>query len=197
MNPTARKYLELTIYPDLEKGRPNWDLPHTKSVVHYMENILAHHPELGLDPDIMIPAAMAHDWGYAGLFQEGKPVNLAENRDKKAEHMLLGAQKIKTLLRDTSFDYLTPEQKARIVHLVSVHDRLSELTDTDELVLMEADTLRATDIDATTPTHTYQEYVQWLENTKSQRETKFITTYSKQKMTELLQVRKRYYSSKK
>ena len=193
MNPKARKLLENTIYPDLENGRPNWDLHHTKAVVRYMESILETHPELALDPEVMIPAAMAHDWGYAGLFRKGQPVSLAQNKDKKAEHMVLGAQKIEELLNNETFDYLTNRQKERIVHLVSVHDKLTELKDTDELVLMEADTLGATDINGLKPTHSYQEYLQWLDNTTANRITRFRTNYSKQKIKQLLLERARHY----
>ena len=70
------KLLSETIYPQLEKGRPNWDKPHTISVVEKMKEILEHSPTLKVDKVVLLIAAYAHDWGYSGLFEDGKKLNL-------------------------------------------------------------------------------------------------------------------------
>lgn len=109
MNPEAEELLISKIFPDLEKGRPGWDKPHTEAVVRYIKEIIGANPNLDLDTDVLIISAYAHDWGYSGLFVAGRPVTLAENADKKEIHMQLGAQKIRELLNETEFDYLTNE----------------------------------------------------------------------------------------
>lgn len=196
MNQQAEEYLKHIIFPELERGRPEWDKPHTEAVVAYIKSIIAANPSMNLDSEVLIPAAYAHDWGYAGLFVAGRPATRGEIIGQKAEHMKLGAQKIKSLLNDPVFDYLSNLQKERIQYLVSVHDKVEELKAADELILMEADTLGAADSDVVVPTHTKQEYETWLEITRSKRISRFITDYSKAKVEELLARRKEFYESR-
>jgi HD superfamily phosphodiesterase len=193
MNTEAEKTLRSTIFPELEKGRPGWDMPHTEAVVYYIKQIMKNSPEFRLDPDILVTAAYAHDWGYSGMFESGRPATQAEIIVKKEDHMAIGAQKIQALLQNPVFIYLTNHQKQRIIHLVSVHDKLNQLKDPDELVLMEADTLGVADPKAAMPTHTIPEYKNWLKIVEKQRISKFITKYSKQKVKELLNQRAIYY----
>ncbi|HVU59508.1 MAG TPA: hypothetical protein VHC98_01585 [Candidatus Saccharimonadales bacterium] len=197
LDPTIEAYLRSTIFPDMEHGRPNWDVPHTQAVVAYIKKIVAASPELQLDASVLIIAAYAHDWGYSGLFAAGRPITFAENLDQKATHMRLGSEKIKTLLQDSHFAFLTPVQKERIVHLVAVHDDLDNLHDTDELVLMEADTLGMTDPDAVTPTHTKAEFEAWRVRTERARIARFITPYGKQKIHELMARREQFYAHRR
>ncbi|MCD8484338.1 hypothetical protein LRY65_02005 [Candidatus Woesebacteria bacterium] len=108
---TYETILRDTIFPELEKGRPNWDRPHTEAVVKYLKEIIAQTPELKLDRDVLIIAAYAHDWGYADLFADGKPLNFDQVISRKKEHMRLGAEKLEKLLQKPEFDFLTKEQK--------------------------------------------------------------------------------------
>ncbi|HET7528708.1 MAG TPA: HD domain-containing protein [Candidatus Saccharimonadales bacterium] len=193
MNPGAEEVLKARILPELERGRPSWDKPHTEAVVGYIKEIIKNNPQLNLDADVLITAAYAHDWGYGGLFEAGRPVTMAENTNQKEAHMRIGAKKIEELLNDSAFDYLSPYQKQRIIHLVAVHDDLDALKDPDELVLMEADTLGVADVNATTPTHSLDEYKQWLRKTEEKRVGHFITDYSKTKAHELLAERAEWY----
>lgn len=186
-------YLHSIIYPDLEKGRPNWDMPHTIAVVNYVKKIIKANPGLHLDVQVMVIAATAHDWGYSDLFEVGVPVIYDEIAEKKDSHMKIGALKTEHLLAGPMFDYLTIDQKSRIVHLVSVHDQLRCLSDIDELILMEADTLGAADSTATRPTYTRSEDEKWCENTKQERASRFITDYSKFKLIDLLKLRDLYF----
>lgn len=186
-------YLRSIIFPDLERGRPNWDKPHTQAVVKYVKEIMRSNPHLQLDDEVMIIAATAHDWGYSGLFEAGRPVTFAENLDKKEEHMRLGAEKAKNLLFESRFNFLSKAQKDRIVHLIAVHDKVAILKDTDELVLMEADTMGVADPTAAKPTHTRAEYEKWRKHTEEERVTRFITDYSKEKVKDLLDLREKYY----
>ena len=66
--------LKSTILSELEAGRPNWDKPHTEAVVEHIKAIINSEPSLNLDTEVIVIAAYAHDWGYAGLFEDGKLV---------------------------------------------------------------------------------------------------------------------------
>jgi HD superfamily phosphodiesterase len=152
--------LILKVFPDLLRGREGFDLPHTKAVVHWIKEIVASEPKL--DKQVLITAAYAHDWGYIDM-GIGKNTTLAEVHDAKEQHMQVGAKRIADLLTDTMSDQYTPEQIQRVGHLVFVHDRLGQVTDEDEIALVEADTLGALDTDFVTPTFSKadnQRYIQ-------------------------------------
>ncbi len=88
--------------------------------------------------------------------------------------------------------YTAPKQ--RIVHLVDIHDSLEELKDSDELVLMEADSLAVADSDAVKPTHSKADYLTWLEYYETNRVPRFITDYSQKKVKVLLDRRAQWYA---
>ena len=113
--------------------------------------------------------------------------------DQKIAHMKIGAEKIRVLLNNPVFGYLSSEQKQRIVHLVSIHDSLEELKDRDEFVLMEADSLAVADSGAVRPTHSKEDYLTWLDYYETYRVPKFITDYSKEKVKTLLAHRAQWY----
>ena len=197
MNPKAEAYLKKVILPELEEGRPNWDKPHTESVVRYVKEIIKASPELELDPDVLVIVGYAHDWGYANLFQKGKLANYVEIAEQKKAHMVIGAEKIEALLKESVFNYLSLEQKARIVHLVSVHDKVWQLKDVDELVFMEADTLGVFDIHGVKPSFNFEDNARWEKEAFELRVTRFLTDYSKRKVLELAAERKEYYRNLK
>jgi hypothetical protein len=185
MNTAAEQYLQATILPQLELGRRDWDRPHTERVVYYAEEIAAHTPELQIDGNVLIPAAYGHDWGYTGLFPDGAVLTGARVRLVKPEHMRRSAEKMEEILEDPVFDYLNPDRKDRICHLVLVHDMVPVLEDPDELVLMEADTLAA--FDSSVPsTYGLEDKQAWMAKAIDSRVSRFITTYSKRKVIELV-----------
>jgi hypothetical protein len=184
MNATAELCLWETILPELEQGRPDWDRPHTETVVAYIQDIVAAEPDLGLDSEVLTIAGYAHDWGYTGLFRDGHPVNPSAVVAMKAAHMLLGAEKLGTLLERPEFDYLSQEQKGRAGHLVFMHDMVEDLEDPDELVLMEADTLAAFD-PAVASIYSLEDKKAWMAKATERRVSRFITAYSKRKVVEL------------
>ncbi len=195
MNSKAEKFIQDTILPELEKGRPGWDKPHTLGVVKYIKHIMQNNPELYLDAEVLIPAAYAHDWGYGGMFVAGRPATQAEIGLKKQDHMELGAQKVEALLENPVFYYLSADKKSRIVHLVAVHDQIDILKDRDEIALMEADTLSVADPRVVMPTHTKEEYERYLKIVEQDRISRFLTSYSKNLVRELLKLRADWYAS--
>ncbi len=192
---TYKDLLKSTILPELEAGRPNWDKPHTETVVEYIKAIINHSPELNLDKDVLIIAAYAHDWGYAGLFKDGKPLNLDDVNNAKEAHMKIGADKLKTLLANKLFDFLSVAQKERIIHLVRIHDNLQSLEEPDELALMEADVLGGLDIEKVKPNFDRVSNDKYLRDVKSKRFPMFITDYGKQQFEKLYKSRQEYYAS--
>ena len=195
-NIKLEEYLKKKICPDLEKGRPNWDKPHTLEVVEYIKKILKNTPNLNVNKDVLIIAAFAHDWGYSGLFVSGKPATFETVNNAKVDHMKLGAAKLAKLLEDKFFSFLTKEQKRRCIHLVAIHDQVDKLKDIDEVTLMEADMLSGLDINSVKPTFDFESNQKFIREVKTKRIPRFINKYSKEKVKELIQTRINFYKKK-
>lgn len=191
MEQKVEQYLQDTILPELEKGRPDWDMPHTESVVRFIKAIITNDPDLTEVEDVLIIAAYAHDWGYAGLFEHGMPLAYNKMINAKEAHMNIGAQKTEQLLRSDLFNYLSKAQKDRIIHLVRVHDKLDgTLTDLDELSLLEADTLGGLQTSMTGSTLTKEEKTRWLNLTRKKRLPLFVHEWPRQQFEEMFTINK-------
>lgn len=188
-------FLQETILPELENGRPGWDKPHTITVVQYLKDIIQHSP-ISHDYIVLLTAVYAHDWGYSGLFHKGEVLKLSDILSVKALHMEIGAKKIADLLKHSIFSELKLEQKSRIVHLVAVHDKLTEITEIDERILVEADTLGGLDTDQIKPFADKESSDRYIKGVEKKRIPLFITDYSKQKVQELIVRRKKYYEDR-
>lgn len=189
------KTLQKTIFPDLEQGRPGWDLNHTKAVVHHTKLLLDFHKNL--DPVVQIIAAYAHDWGYSELYRGRKKYTREEMKEYKQKHMAIGAKFIRDLMNtNAAFGDLTDKQRQRIEHLVNVHDKLDELKDEDEFVLMEADTFGALDSKFVVPTMTKESNERYIASVRRKRIPKFITPEAKVLVEELVEKRMERYQEK-
>jgi nitrogen fixation protein len=187
-------YLQAKIFPDLERGRPNWDVPHTKAVVIHIKNLVKSEAKLNLDPLVMVIVAYAHDWGYADLFKNGKELDYKGVAKQKSLHMGISAQKLEALLKDKIFDDLADRQKQRVVEIVAKHDQLESLHETDELVFMEADTLAGLDVDKVTPTFNHESNDKYMKFVRSSRFPLFITGTGKKEFERLYKLRTKYFS---
>jgi len=195
MDARTEAFLKERIFPDLERGRPAWDAPHTEAVVFYAREIAR--AERGtLDEDVFLIVAYAHDWGYADLFESGKYVGNDDIKKVKKLHARISGEKISILLKNNVFDYLTSEQKERICHLVLMHDRLDELKDRDEFFFMEADTLGQLDISRSLPTFNADDNERYLKKVEKERLPRFLTSYGKKKAEELFRRRRAFYENK-
>jgi hypothetical protein len=190
------KVLGERIFPDLERGRPDFDGPHTRAVVRKLKEIWENVPGLEADRVGLLIAAYAHDWGYADLFKKGEEVQFGQVVDAKSEHMRLGAEKLRKLLREKFFDGLTKVQKERAAHLVKVHDDWRTLKDEDELTLMEADVLGATDTDLVTPGFDYESNKDWMRAVREKKLPRFIHPWAVKEAKRLLKGREKYYERK-
>lgn len=145
--------LQQSILSNLEKGRREYERPHTEAVVYWIKEILS---KLNLSESmnkVLITAAYAHDWGYIGLFDGIDSTNLELVHQMKPKHMERGAKMIYDLLSNRLSKYFTTEEIAQVTHLVDIHDKLEELKSEDEIILMEADTLGAVDVEKVKPTY--------------------------------------------
>jgi hypothetical protein len=141
-----------------------------------------------------VTAAYFHDVGYYGLFQKGQSGKYDAVQNSKELHMINGALMAQEFLtRPDIASFYTPEQIARVVHLVGIHDKISELTDLDELVLMEADTLGANDLTRVHPTYNREDGLRYIEATKRKRVARFTTDLGKQYLAALLPQTEAYY----
>ena len=145
--------LQKIILPDLEKGRKDFDRPHTEAVVYWTKEILNRLNLSKSKNKILITAAYAHDWGYIGLFEGIDSTNLELVHQMKPKHMERGAKMIYALLSNRLSKYFTTDEIAQVTHLVDTHDKLEELKSEDEIILMEADTLGSIDVDKVKPTY--------------------------------------------
>lgn len=189
--------LQDIIFPELETGRPNFDKPHTEAVIYYTKQIINNTPNLNLDKDVLIISAYAHDWGYVGLFKNGKLAQLENVKNVKKLHMQISAYKLRHLLKNPVFDFLSTDQKERAIHLVGLHDKLNQILATDEIVLMEADTLGGLDVNRVKPTFNKESNEKYMLTTKNKRYSRFITEYGKKEFKELFKLRENYYERTK
>jgi len=158
--------------PFLEQGRGGWDIAHTKAVVYYA-GLLAKNE--GQDTVVLQIAAWLHDIGYFGQFTESDGSNYSAVKDKKELHMQIGSEMARKFLESGEMTLLTTEQRERTVHLVEVHDKLEELEALDEIILMEADTLGAIDLDRVIPSFDKEGQIKYADGLRKRRQPKFRT----------------------
>lgn len=190
--------LQKTILDDLERGRPNFDRPHTLAVVIKLKSIITSLKytilSQEIDEDALIIAAYAHDWGYADLFKDGQLVQYGEGlKSVKPLHMELGANKVKVLLTNSAFDFMNAQRKQRVVHLVLNHDKIESLAALDEIILMEADTLGALDTELVRPTFDKESRLNYLnKSVLPNRKPMFRTDWGKKELDRLIENWVRY-----
>lgn len=167
----------------LSRGRPGWDVPHTLAVVNWANKLAR---IAGFDVKVLITASYLHDIGYYGQFEGLESAALDKVMDKKEKHMAVGAVMAASFLSSPEIGkYLTEDQIKRIVYLISVHDRVEQLKEPDELVLMEADSLGAIDIDFVEPTYKGEEALFYLETRMIKRRKRFVTPEAMQAYDDL------------
>jgi hypothetical protein len=193
---TLEDYLQVRIYADLGRGRPDFDKPHTASVVQKVKDIVENTPDVHVDVQMLLVAAYTHDWGYSGLFDHGKPLELEDIGQQKEKHMQLGAEKLKELLKDKFFDEYSGNRKDKAVFWVLNHDNLEMIRMTDDLelvVLMEADTLGGLDTSFINPSFSRESNERFLKNTREKRWPLFRTEHSKKVFEKYFKMRQDYY----
>ncbi len=197
IHPYVERILRQLILKDLaNKGRPSWDKPHTEAVVYWMKELLRRLDKPNLNSQVLITAAYAHDWGYAGLFQQKSPITIDQARTKKTAHQTRGARWIERLIYQRLSRHFSEPEILRVTHLVLSHDSINKLETEDELLLMECDALGMIDVERVTPTLSPAEN-QYLLDTSlyNKRLPKFIHPEAKEIAEKLLQQREVYYQA--
>lgn len=169
----------------LRQGRVDWDVPHTQAVSYYAL-LLAERERL--DELVMFTTAQLHDIGYFGLFNaQTSSRNWGAVQDKKLQHMIVGAEYARTFLdKPENTIHYSETQAARVVHLVSVHDRVDQLKDPDEIAFGAADTLAAIDVARAKPTFDYEQYKKYLAGSLDRRRRLIQSPSAKELFAQLL-----------
>lgn len=184
--------LQTHIFPDLQRGRKDFDLSHTQATVHWMKQIVRKEPHL--DGGVLITAAYAHDWGYIDMGIEN---SLDHIHEAKRRHMEVGSLRIYELLHTPQLEvYFSDTQIERVRHLVAVHDQLEEISAEDEIALMEADTLGALDTELVKPTFSREDNERYItEQVLGRRRPLFRHQVAIDTFATVLERRLQYYST--
>jgi putative nucleotidyltransferase with HDIG domain len=181
-------------------GRPNWDLPHTRSVAYYAYRITRSLPEGWVDPMTVITAAVLHDIGYSGMFDSNIRGSLDLVRGAKKLHMERGAQMAEEFLRRPDVAaYYTDQQRQDIPAIIAIHDDLKQVAALDSLntrVVVESDTLGALDTRIATPTFTGEEGLNHIESLQRKRVPVFVTDLGRLYLDALLPQSIRYFEER-
>ena len=169
MDKSLEKELKKEVLKYLEKGRPNWDAPHSLAVVHWMKELLE--TESG-DSRVLIPAAYLHDIGYADMFDVSN-YNDQGVHDMRDKHMQAGVDYSKKILNKVGG--FEKHEIKRILHLVGMHDYLDEIVESDEQILFEADSLGQIDVDRVKSTWGDKDYKKFINHYKQNRAPRFKT----------------------
>ncbi len=102
----------------LKDGRP-WDLIHTETCLGYAFEIADGERWPESLRRLVIPAVMLHDIGWALIPAEKRKGRAYSQEDSRVDHMRVGAQKARDLMREAGY----PEREAETVSLmVGEHD---------------------------------------------------------------------------
>lgn len=195
--PEIEVVLRESILPELEKGRKDFDRPHTEAVVFWMKELLEKIDSLTCDSQVLITAAYAHDWGYIGLFDGIDSSNIEVVHKMKPLHMERGSALITHLIEEKLSTYFTQKQKEEVARLVLMHDRIEELKTEPEILLMEADTLGMLDADKVKPTFSKADNEVFISRElQGRRLPAFIHPHAKTIALELAQKRLAFYEGK-
>ena len=130
-----KKYQEIWLLakPYLKKGKMKDFVLHTKGVIQAMEYILQNQQA---DPDIMIPAAMLHDVGWARVDRKLQKNKKDEDRHEAlVQHLKMAPPIISNILKEV--DYKLDEIN-QVIDIVMSH-KFQDPTELDKRLLIDAD----------------------------------------------------------
>lgn len=164
----------------LKEGRPDFDVPHSLGVTYWMTELVEEfygNDQIGQYKDevlVLITTALLHDIGYYGEFAGIDMADYATVHDKKEKHMLVGAEMARQFLSEQASQYLTEAQIDIVAYLISIHDKLDEITTEFGHLLVQADTLGMLDVDWVEPTYKGEEALGFLEKEKTKNRLAFL-----------------------
>ena len=181
------KQLEERVLEILKLGRPNWDVPHTLATVYWMKELLK--TESG-NEKILISTMYLHDIGYSktkGDFNTRKGTV-----DAKDDHMKNGVIIAKPILE--SLDY-NKDEIDEILHLISVHDNIEELSSQNEILVFEADSLAQINISRAKSNFIGNDKIEFIKKFEEKRFPIFKTKIGKELVQILFKEAKEFYSN--
>jgi hypothetical protein len=169
--------LESKLLKHLESAfsHDDWTFRHTLSSVDAMKKIVGAE---WANEKVLVTAMYLHDIGYATLLK--KDYSLDDRINAKKEHMEIGAADAKNILKELKY---SQEEIEKIVHLISVHDKLDELSERDELLVLEADSIAQID-PRIGNTFSEEEVERFVRIFEEKRVPKFITRTGKRMLEE-------------
>jgi len=183
---TEEKIKELAL-KFLEKGRPNWDVPHTLAAVHWIKELIKQN---GGNERILVTAMYLHDIGYSGQFEE--ECTFDSICSQKPSHMKIGAKLAQKVLTRLNF---TKEEIREITHLISIHDNFEEINveNHNESLVFEADSLSHIDINRVKSSFSKEDVLKWLTGFEQKRLPLFRTELGKENASKFLNANKEYF----
>ncbi|MFH1192027.1 MAG: hypothetical protein V1655_00985 [bacterium] len=139
----------------LEKGKPDWDIPHTLTAVYWMKELIK---KEGGNEKILIPAMYIHDTGYPIL---KKGYNYEDLMISKKSHAERGGENAKNIL--SKFKIFTNSEIEEIVYLIKNHDIHNNLETKNRQLVFEADTLAQIDWEKVPPNFDKENFTIWLD----------------------------------
>ena len=169
----------------LEHGRPGWDVPHTLATVHWAKELLK---AQGQEDNLLIVTAYFHDIGWSGLKIENSRAAISNGKNAHMENGVIIAGPI---LKDLGFE---PEEIKKILRLIGMHDKLSQIKSRREQLLFEADSLGQIDIERVISTfNNHEERVLFIRSFITKRVPHFKTDAGKAALELLLETAKDFY----
>ena len=167
------------VIPYLEKGRPNWDAPHTLETVDWIKRLLKTE---GGNRKILISTMYLHDIGWYNLFDD-EDCNYDKVKSKRDEHMKQGAKLSREILNELHY---SPDEIDRIAHIVSIHDNLKKIESPYEFLVMEADVLGQLSAPQKNTGFSRDDYIKFTTFVKDKRRPLFRTKTGKMFLDNLL-----------
>ena len=177
----------------LEKGKPNWDIPHTLRAVYWMKELIKRE---GGDEKILVTAMYLHDIGYPNL-QEGYDFNDLIN--SKKDHSKLGALEAEKVLGN--LEEFSEDEINKISRLIANHDNkeliltLNPKADEyshNQILVRESDGLSKLDWYNVTPNFDKENVAKYLEYYKQRTVPCFKTETGKKFLKEVMQKAEEY-----
>jgi hypothetical protein len=168
----------------LEKGKPDWGIPHTLASVYWIRKLIE---KEGGNEKILVTVMYLHDVGYP-VFRKG--YSFDEVMQAKAEHIVRGIKIARDIL--TKLRYSSSEIN-EIIHLIEIHDTLDKICSKNEILVMEADSLAQIDTDRVKPTLDKTNHLKFLKHFRDERVPRFKTRTGKKFLKQLLEEAEKYF----
>lgn len=184
---TWESELNNIVFEYLKNGRPNWDIPHTKSVVYWAKAICKSEKCTENDTKIIVSAAYLHDIGYSFTGVKAKYDSVLR---AKADHMVIGAKETKKIL--SSINEYTKKEIEEITLIVEKHDLMNRIFSKNEQILIEADSLAQLDRIRVKPSFNQMDYDKFITDFEKDRIPIIRTKAGRKILKELWPVAKNY-----